>query len=271
MILSFRAVSLIMFLSVHASAYAESPLVEFTFAYDVQEGFPSFMGQGQSIPYKMPGSYIEILQLVEQKVPIRLNLVRLPWERCKAYLKANKVDGINSSFNSLRQEIGVFPYTIKGDIDRSRRITSDTYRLFARDGSDIFYDSFSNRIINTGKGVLAPLGYSIVSDLRKRGTQIEEPSIGVKGILQMLALGRASGVIAHETQATHIIKSSPELFSNIKPIDPPIKKKDYFVLISKSFYQRHPELSEQIWDAIGELRENKLTEINDKYLSLNTE
>ena len=241
--------------------------IEFTFAYDVQEGFPSFMGNGQSIPEKRPGTYIEILQLVEQKVPIKLKLVRLPWARCKAALKANLVDGINSSFSNAREEIGIFPYKKDGSVDTNRKITSSIYRLYTKGDSPIQYDPVSGLILNTGKGILAPLGYSIVDDFKKRGILIEQPPTGVKGIMQMLALGRASGVIAHENQATHVLKSNSKLYSGIRPLDPPIKEKNYYILISKDFYQRNPAISEQIWNVIGELRKSRFPDILNSYLS----
>ncbi|MEC7378472.1 MAG: hypothetical protein VX421_12735 [Pseudomonadota bacterium] len=36
---------------------------------------------------------------------------------------------------------------------------------------------------------------------------------------------------------------------------------------SRQFQAAHPELSERIWDAIGELREEKLAALADAYLS----
>jgi polar amino acid transport system substrate-binding protein len=244
--------------------YAEK--VEFTFAYDVQEGFPAFMGSGKDVSKEYPGTYIELLREVEKRVPIKLKLERYPWERCKAYLKANKVDGINSSFKPSRQEIGVFPKGENNSVDINRRITSDNYILYARKGSPIFYDPLTGTIKNPHKGVAAPLGYSIVGELKNKGVDVLENPSGVSSLMKMLAYDRVSGVIAHETQARFVLSRDPELFGSIEATNPPIQKKEYYILISKEFYAQNPELSEQIWDVIGELRDIHMPRMVDQYI-----
>jgi polar amino acid transport system substrate-binding protein len=239
--------------------------VVFTFAYDVQEGFPSFIGNGSEVPEEYPGTYIEMLRLVAQRVPIELQLVRYPWQRCKAYLRDNKVDGINSSYRASRTEIGVFPLNPEGAPDRSRRITSDSYLLYASKGAGVYFDPDTDQIMNAEQGILAPLGYSILEDFRKRGLKIEAVPSGVAGLLNMLALGRASGIIAHQSQADHILAINADTMKNIIATKPVLAEKDYYILISKHFYQNHPKIAEQIWNTIGDLRQTHLPKILDRY------
>ncbi len=241
--------------------------IEFVFAYDTQEGFPSFMGNGQTVPDQNPGTYVEILRLVDARLPIKVSFVRLPWNRCKAYLKQNLVSGINSSFRESRKELGVFPSTTEGQIDPQRRITSDIYRIYAKKSSNISYDPLRNRIINQGKGLIAPLGYSIVADLRKEGVEVTEHSGGVEKILRMLALGRAEGAISHQSQTNYLLSRYPKIFDQINPLEPPLSEKNYYILISKEFYRKHPEMAEKIWDTIGELRETHLPSIIARYMA----
>ena len=54
-------------------------------------------------------------------------------------------------------------------------------------------------------------------------------------------------------------------FKNLLKVKPPIKTKPYYLMISHQFSQQHPQLSEKIWDAIEELRQEKLTELTQKY------
>lgn len=147
--------------------------VPFTFAYEDREGYPSFMGNGTDIPTQRPGTYIDLLRLVAERVPIELKLERYPWERCKAFLKSNRVDAINSSFKESRSRIGVFPVLPNGEVDTQRRITSDSYRLYTLKDSELFYDPHRNNFVNLGKGISAPLGYSIVSELQAKGIPIQ--------------------------------------------------------------------------------------------------
>lgn len=264
---NFRNLLLLFFLFVSLHTYGTQNKVDFVFAYDVQQGFPSFMGNGVEIPEENPGTYIEILQRVAQRLPINLILERYPWERCKSYLAQDKVDSINSSYKASREKIGMFPKRPDGSIDDSRRITSDTYRLYALRGSDIVFDSDKRQIRNIGTGLLAPKGYSIISDFKKWGIPVQEHPIGMSEMFKMLVYGRTTGVIAHENQASYLLTHEKYL-SDIVPIEPAISEKPYYILISKGFYKKHPQLAEQIWNEIGRLRKTELPEMLKRYSNL---
>lgn len=121
------------------------------------------------------------------------------------------------------------------------------------------------KIHNIGKGLVAPLGYSIVKDLIQVGIPIQENPQGVLGSLKMVALNRASGAIAHETQAQYLLRKNPKEFAGIKPVPPAIKEKPYFILVSKAFYKKHPKLTQDIWAEIENIRENEFDRIKEKY------
>lgn len=46
-----------------------------------------------------------------------------------------------------------------------------------------------------------------------------------------------------------------------------LKTKPYYLMLSREFKAANPELAEQIWNAIGELREEKLEALAQPYLS----
>ncbi|MDX1452247.1 MAG: hypothetical protein R3183_06795 [Oleiphilaceae bacterium] len=241
--------------------------VEFVFAYDTQQGFPAFMGDGQAVPIRYPGTYIDILRMVEQRLPIKLTLIRLPWERCKAYLARNLASGINSSYKPSRARMGVFPKTETGDVDRTRRITSDTYRFYTRTDVNLRYDPLKFRVMPDDALLAAPLGYSVVDDLKRTGLVVEQHPEGIPGILKLLFHGRVQGIIAHESQMRFTLGNNVQYAEVIVPVEPAIKEKDYFILISRGFYDQHPELSEQIWNEIAELREMLLPQLEQEYQS----
>lgn len=223
------------------------------------------MGNGTEVPEEMPGTYIEMLRLVAQDLPIDLKLERYPWERCKANLRNNRVDAINSSYRESRAEIGVFPRTDDGSVDVSRRITDDTYRLYTLDNSMTRFDAKAQKFVFADRGISAPLGYSIVGDLRAAGNTIEENAGGVMSLMRMLAYNRISGVIAHDSQASFVLERNQELLKHVIATEPALAKKPYYILISKAFYQKHPKLSEAIWNKLQELREDELPKILKKY------
>ncbi len=239
--------------------------VEFIFAYDTQQGFPAFMGNGQDVPVRYPGIYIDILRMVEQRLPIKLTLIRLPWERCKAYLAQNRASAINSSYKASRALIGVFPKMASGQVDRDKRITSDTYRFYTRNDYELRYDPDQSKVFPAKSLLAAPLGYSVVDDLKARGLVVEQHPDGVEGILKLLIYGRVQGIIAHESQMQYTLSQNSQFAERVVPIEPAIREKDYYILISRGFYREHPELSKQIWAAIGELRETMLPQLVQEY------
>ncbi len=255
---------LLFLLSLHQVS-GQAQEVEFIFAYDTQQGFPAFMGKGLEVPEKYPGTYIEILREVARRVPIKLTLTRLPWERCKAYLAQNRVSGINSSYKKERARMGVFPRLEDGRLDRSKRITSDAYRIYTKRGSGLRYDASNIKVLPEQSLIAAPLGYSIVEYLAKHGLQVEQHPDGVEGVLRLLVYGRVQGVIAHQSQMQFVLNQTPDFAEVIVPVEPAVQEKDYFILISRAFYRSHPELARAIWREIEDLRETLLPQLEQDY------
>lgn len=245
--------------------YAEKP--EFVFAYEDREGFPAYLGNGHEVPVENPGIDIEILRLVEQQVPIKLVLIRLPWKRCLVELGAGSVSAIEASHKKDREKLGVYPRNIDGVVDSSKRLTSETYSLYTRKGSALRYDTHTKQFVNL-KGLLgAQSGYSIVEELRKLGHNIEESESTFTN-LQKLALGRLEGIITQDSQTDFQIRKFPKKFASIVKTEPPVKTKPYYFIISHQFAKKYPKLTQQIWDTVAELRKTKLPELYIKYYLL---
>ncbi|MBF0227897.1 MAG: hypothetical protein HQK76_20820 [Desulfobacterales bacterium] len=81
-----------------------------TFGYEDQQNFPFYIGTGRDIDWNKPGISIELLKLLETKLDIEIDFVRMPWKRCQMDLKSGTLDGIfNASFKKERTEFGVYP------------------------------------------------------------------------------------------------------------------------------------------------------------------
>ena len=55
------------------------------------------------------------------------------------------------------------------------------------------------------------------------------------------------------------------LLKSIEKVFPPLKTKPYYLMLSRQFKNKHPELSEKIWDTIATLREERLQELTEGY------
>jgi len=95
---------------------------------------------------------------------------------------------------------------------------------------------------------------------------MEAPVFEVNNIFksfELLLTKRISAVAHQEIDADPFIKKQG--YTDIEKLQPAIKSKPYFLMLSHQFVDKHPQLAQQLWDRIGEIRDNKTREISPKY------
>lgn len=233
-------------------------------AYEDKTQFPYYMGDTQKV-LDRPGAAVELVKLLEERIPgLRIKFSRYPWKRCLAMLETGQVDGIfNASFSQARTRIGEYPWK-DGQVDASRRLTTISYHLYAPPNAGLGWngETFEDPHLTIG----APLGYSIVDDLENLGVSVIKVRSSMQS-LQLLDVGRVDAVALQSVTADYLLVNNSDQLTDIVRIDPPLKTKPYYLMLSRQFKAANPALSEQIWDAIGELRNEKLEALAQTYLS----
>ena len=234
--------------------------ITFSVLYENKSQPPYYLGNTEEVLEK-PGLAVEMVQLLEKKLPqIKVVLSRAPWKRCKKELELGKTDAIfNASFKKKRLKIGKYPWK-NGKVDPSSRITTISYSLYKLKDNPISWNG--KKFINLEGSIAAPLGYSIVGDLRKKNIEVNE-SRSTKTSFRMLQKNRVQGVAAQTVTGDDLLKSNK--FKSIIKNDPPLVTKDYFLMISHQFYNKHPKLSEKIWKALAEIRQKQSKVLRKKY------
>lgn len=252
-----------MIVSCSASAFA----LDINIAFEDKEQPPYYMGNSKNVLPDNPGIAVEMVLLLGKMVDdVNIKLQRMPWKRCTHMLGENKIDGIfNASYKKSRLDLGWYPTkdgTHGGEVDPSRRITTIAYSLYAQKSSNLQWTGSNYDILKGSVG--APLGYSIVGDLKKMGVKVEEaPTTEIN--LRKLKGNRLVAVALQDVTADVMIQSMPKEFGGIVKLEPPIKTKPYYLMLSKKFVSAHPELAQKIWDAMKLIRETKFDEIAAKY------
>lgn len=236
--------------------------VLFTVAYEDKTQFPYYVGEGSDIPPR-PGAAVELIRLLEHEVSgLKVELRRLPWARCLADLEAGAVDGIfNASFKTERTKLGAYPWR-NGEVDISRRLTTITYALYSTQGNVMQWNgtSFGNPL-----GVIgAPRGYSIVDDLRKMGVVVEEANSSLQNLHKLMSK-RVGMVALQVVTGDFLLARHATEFSTVSRITPPLDIKPYYLMVSLQFQKKHPQITEDIWNAVARLRENKLNALMERY------
>ena len=224
---------------------------------------PYALGDSNEVPEENPGITVELLQKVAENLNITFDFKRLPWKRCLSNMSTGELDGVfQASYKEERELLGNYP--MKGDkLDRSRALTTMSYNLYKLKDSNIYWDG---EILNTqNRPIGAVLGYSIVGDLKKMGVAVDEGKAAVNNLMKV-SLGRIPATCELSTEADKILNEKDDQFKDIIKVEPPIKVKPYYLMLSHKFVLNNPELAEKIWDEIAKVRNSSFyKELKKRY------
>jgi polar amino acid transport system substrate-binding protein len=224
-----------------------------TFSYEVKPNPPYYLGSGTSIDWDKPGIVLEVFKSLENRLAVQVHFVRNPWERGLGLLQANQVDGVfNASFRPERMELGVYPMK-DGNIDPSKRTFTNAYFLYKLKDSPLQWDG--EQFSNLNGDIGAVRGYAVVGDLEEMGVNVYEGPDQLDN-LRKLAQGRLAGVADIGTMIDLYLRDYPEELGDIVKVEPPLREKDYYLILSHHFVQQHPQLATDIWNEIERIRES---------------
>ncbi|GLQ30689.1 substrate-binding periplasmic protein [Litoribrevibacter albus] len=239
--------------STSANETDESNGIRLIFAFQNVDNYPYQVGDGTKVQSPLPGVAVEQMQDMAQRLELQLELVRVPWKRGLQMLKEGEIEGLfNASYKPERREYGRYPF--QGDqVNSELRSYSNSYSLFVHKDNDINWDGKTfNRV---DFRVFAPLGFSIVDDLKKKGLIVNESS-QVLSQLVMVAQKRVDAVALLTPSGQAQLSDHPDQLNNVVMLPVPLTSKDYFLMLSHQFVTRHPELSDKIWRTVAQIRED---------------
>lgn len=257
-----RIQALITLLFCYTLAQAEQ--LQLTILYEDVANPPYALTQGSMTPSANAGITIDILRKVAKKLDLNIAFERKTWSQGTQLLKHGRIDGLfHGSFKAERLKIAQYPM-LNGKPDRSRRLMTQSYYLYAPANQK---PSWNGKDLNTIKVIVgAPLGYSIVSDLKANNVDILETKQLMQAML-MLKNNRLEAVASLEHMGDALLKKHPEQLKEIQKHQPALKQKDYYLLLSRQFVDKHPLVAEAIWSEIGRIREsNEWKQIVGKYM-----
>lgn len=233
-----------------AGAAAAEPV---RIVYDVFENPPLICGNGTAIDPAKPGLAIELLRMASAQADIPITLSRTPWQRGLYLIQSGEADAIfASSYVEDRLRYGVYPMK-DGHPDASRKLFDQSYRLYVRAGSDVRWDG--KTLTNLHGPVGATTGYAVVPVLRAMGVTVEEEPSHINNLRKLVA-GRIAAYAELDTHIPPLLWEHPNEFGGIVELSPPILTKPYYLMFSKIFYARAPEIAERIWNAIAAVNES---------------
>ncbi len=222
--------------------------------YDTKANPPIIMGDGTKINWDKPGTTIELLRLVGDRLGIKVVFKRVPWNRGLFLVETNQTDGIfHASFKKTRLKIGVYPMK-GGKHDQSRSILTHSYVLYKLRGSPVQWDG--KDFTNVEGPIGATFGFAIVGDLEKMGFKVEEAKTP-ENSLRKLIHGRIAAYAELEGIVDPILEKNRDQFGDIEKVYPPLRSKAYYLMFSHGFYKNNRKVAERIWDEIKTVRNSE--------------
>jgi polar amino acid transport system substrate-binding protein len=219
--------------------------------FDVFANAPLICGDGTRIDPAKPGLTIELLHMASDRAIVPITLTRTPWQRGLYLIQSGQADAIfASSYVQARTQYGAYPMK-DGNPDPSRRLFNQSYRLYVRAGSNIGWDG--KMLTNLHGPVGATPGYAVVPVLRAMGVSVDEEPNHIDNLHKLLA-GHLAAYAELENHIRPILAANPAEFGGIVELSPPLRTVPYYLMFSKMFHTRTPEVAERFWDAIGAAR-----------------
>lgn len=237
--------------------------VALRFCYEDKPLEPYYRGHGAQVPKDYPGATIEHLYQLTAAIPgVSLTLERLPWKRCLSKLQAGETDALVASYRPEREDIGNYPM-LDGKPDPSRAFSEHHTCLVKKADSQWTWDGERVRGIDS-LVVARPLGYA---PLIVPGPQQVSMHYTLSGTmdLDLLQAGRIHAVTTLCKIAGQAVVSSVISDLGLQVLQPPLHSNTGYLVFSKQFSERHPQLSAALW---RELQLNKAIPIYRNYLKL---
>ena len=198
------------------------------------------------------GLNFDMLKRVEAKAGVSFEYELLPWKRCLAKLKANDVDGAFSvSFSDERRQYGTFSRS--GEADIQKRMHVSRYYLVRKKGSAASWDG--KRFSNIDGKIAFQLGYSVAELLHQLKMPVDESNDSPYNMGRKVLTGRVAAAAMFDSDVD-VLMNGP-LASQLDVVPTALVEKPYYLLLSNALVKARPELADQIWKSVEDVRNGR--------------
>lgn len=206
------------------------------------------------------GLHIDIVKETCKRLGFKCQFMPLPWKRCLHYGKNGKMDAVvSASYKDERNEYLYYPPNAKSDKKSKWRITQAEYSVITHKNNKYL---FEGDVKSIPKPVRAPLGYSIVGDLEKKGITVYTFTSSKEMFKRLLRNGK--GAIITSPMAAKAFASINSFTDKITVHPKSIVSKSYFMVFSRKSKLKKNDM-ETFWKKLVEVRED--TEFFNKILT----
>jgi polar amino acid transport system substrate-binding protein len=235
--------------------------------HEVEDLPPYINTQSNDQALTQPGLVLELIERAAEQAQVRLELHRQPWKRCIHAVQQGGSDGLfvviwEAERDAWARFPGRDPLS-QQPVDPDFRLWQVDYSIIVHKGTSLNWDG--KKFSGVERGVGAPLGYVVRNRLETLGVLATTPP-ATDTALRLIALKRLDGFVIEREIALNLIERL-QLAEELMLLPLPLMQADWYVPLSHQFYQRHPQVAERFWQALGEQREHLAAALRRRYLS----
>ena len=236
--------------------------VEVTLAYGEYPFAPYQMGEGLR-PANPPGLAVELVMQSAAQLGIDVKLRRMPVKRILHLLEHGLLDGaIGYSYTLERAEFLMYPRTITGVADESKRLYTLEYYLFSR--PDFVPQGLGNGLAGLGQYRLGVAGGSSIAQvLDAQGIRYEAARTPEQDLAKLLS--RRLDLVLGPDEPTRQLINSLGWKQQIRRFGEPLLAREYYLVFNKPFCRENGSLCERWWHEIQQRRASLLAEKANDY------
>ncbi len=80
-----------------------------------------------------------------------------------------------------------------------------------------------------------------------------------------MLFGKLQGVAALSLAGDFYLNRQKFKYKEIRKVEPALVAKPYYLMLSHQFVKKYPKLSQDIWNALEEIRKDDIEKISNKY------
>lgn len=202
---------------------------------------------------KAVGIHIDMIRQAADTLGHEVSFLPMPWRRCLREAEMGSVDGIAvASFNAERATYLRYPGPGDDGPDRDLRVANVAYVVVTPARNQFEFEGDVHAI---PQPVMAPRGWSIVSELRKSGVRVDDHASGDENNLRKL-LRDGEGAIVTIPEVIRELGKQPAYQGKFKVSEKPVSSRDYYLPFSRKGTV-DTELAEAFWLEIRSIREDQ--------------
>lgn len=202
------------------------------------------------------GLEYDFLRLLASASGLRFEWTLQPWRRCLLETERGENDAVMSMSHRPERELQ-FRFPLRdGRPDPQRALMRLRYHLYGARGTAAPWNG-QRWQLPADEMVAAPQGYSVAALLREQGVAVDESVRLTEDLLAQLVEGRLAWAALPLDEVEGVLSRQGAWRERLQRVEPPLQIKDYFVVFSHAFVQRHPEWAERIWKAVPRVRQSQ--------------